>query len=301
MVTRDEKKRKLMAATGTILVNAFILLVLIFASAFNTAGSGGTDMGVEVNLGYDLVGTGDIQPTEPIGDPDATDDDDAQADPDVAPRQESTSAETNAKPSESPALTDPNSDVEIKEEKKEVKPVEKPVVKPVEKPIEKPVEKKPEQKPLDKTTLYNPNSKTTTNTNTGTGDGRKGEPGNHGDNNGEVGDKGNPNGKLDATQLYGTPGTGGPGSGPLLDLYGWQWDYIPKPQVSNGETGQVVFEIKVNDDGDVESIRKISSGVSPAAEQACVATLQKLTFTKKAGAKVPEFSTGKITFVFRAE
>jgi periplasmic protein TonB len=307
MTRQQEKQKRMKAALTTIAVNALILLIMIFAAAWNTSGSGPGDYpGIEVNLGYDDQGSGDIEPRTPIGTEEAKDDENPPAQPvdeevkqEAAPVQEETKTTGIVEPT---TLTDPNSDVEIKEEKKE-KPVEKPVEKKPEvipdKPVEKPAEKKPEEKPkVDAKAVYQNKSGSTTAT-AGNGDGKQGTPGNQGDDVGKEGNKGVPGGTEGAAVYKGKPGGGDGGTG--LDLYGWEWDNIPKPNIPDNETGRIVFEIEVDENGELIRYRKESGTVSAAAERACVAAIQKLTFTKKSGAKVPEMSKGRITFVIRAQ
>ena len=114
----------------------------------------------------------------------------------------------------------------------------------------------------------------------------------------KTGDKGNPAGTLDSKALYGKPGGGAGGSS--LDMAGWNWDDKPNPNVPNNEAGRLVFEIKVDANGDIISIKTLERGVSLEAEQICRRSVEKLTFTKT-GSNVPEISTGKITFVVRAK
>jgi protein TonB len=310
MTSQSEKEKKIKAGLTTAAINALILLIMIFAAAWQSPGSGPGDYpGIEVNLGYDDQGSGDIEPATPIGTEEATDDENPPAEPEPEvnedlpesvpePAAEETKTTT---PIEETVLTDPNSDVEIKEDVKE-KPVEKPVEKkPVvvpDKPVEKPVEKKPEEKPkIDSRAVYQGKS---TNTSTpGDGDGKQGTSGNQGDDIGKEGNKGVPGGTEGAAVYKGTPGGGDGGTG--LDLAGWDWDYIPKPNIPDNQTGRIVFQIEVDGNGELIKYRKESGTVSAAAERACIEAIQKLTFTKKSGAKVPEISKGRITFVIRAQ
>jgi hypothetical protein len=98
--------------------------------------------------------------------------------------------------------------------------------------------------------------------------------------------------------LYGKPGGGAGGSS--LELSGWMWDDKPNPNVPNNESGRLVFEIKVDSNGDILSIETLERGVSVETEQICKRSVQKLTFSKT-GSNVPAVSTGKITFVIRAK
>ncbi len=303
---QEERNKKLKAALVTTGVNAGILLILLFAAAWKMPGEGPGDYpGIEVNLGYDDQGTGDIEPMTPIGEENATDTENPGGEPveEVDNEVESEAAEETPTVLPEATVTDPNSDVEIKEPEKKVEPVEKveskkPPVK-TEVPVVKPVEKKVEEKPK---AVYKPSTTTnptTTTTDAGTGTGKEGTAGNQGDDVGKEGNKGVEGGTPGANVYKGTPGGGDGGTG--LDLNGWNWDYIPKPAVPDGETGRVVFQIEVDENGELIGYRKESGTVSSAAERACVAALSKLTFTKKAGAKVPEVSKGKITFVIRAQ
>jgi hypothetical protein len=311
MTQAEEKQKKVKAALSTAAVNTLILLVLIFGAAWQTPGSGPGDYpGIEVNLGYDDQGSGVIEPATPIGEETATDDENPPVEtieetPPQISQPEAVPLETKANTVEEATFTDPNSDVEIKEEKKEKaveKPVEKkPVVlpeKPVEKTVEKVVEKKPEEKPkIDARAVYQGKSSGNPATQ-GDGVGQKGTPGNQGDDIGAEGNKGVPGGTEGAAVYKGRPGGGDGGTG--LDLDGWDWDNIPKPNISDNETGRIVFLIEVDENGQLLRYRKESGTVSAAAERACVESIQKLTFTKKSGATVPEISKGKITFVIRA-
>jgi periplasmic protein TonB len=303
MDTNQEAKNKRIAAATTFVVNAAILLLMIFIGSWKMAGEGDGDYpGIEVNLGYDEQGSGDIEPMTPIGDEKATDDEDAPAEKAEEPVDEKITAPAVTPPpaetkvaETSKVLTDPNSDVEIKEKPKEEKPVEKVVEKKPEVPVEKPVEKKPDPVP---TAVYKKPSGSTDATKSGDGTGKQGTEGNQGDDVGKEGNKGVPGGTPGAAVYKGTPGGGDGGS---LELNGWDWDNIPKPNIQDGETGRVVFNIEVDENGELIRYTKESGTVSAAAERACVAAIQKLTFTKKSGAKVPPVSKGKITFVIRAQ
>jgi protein TonB len=312
MTQAQERDKRIKAALSTAAVNGVVLLILIFAAAWQTPGSGPGDYpGIEVNLGYDDQGSGVIEPATPIGEKSATDDENPPVEtieetqpqviqPVVVPE------ETKANVVDQATFTDPNSDVEIKEEKKE-KPAEKPVEKkpevlpdkPIEKPVEKVVEKKPEEKPkIDSRAVYQGKSSGNPATQ-GNGDGQKGTPGKQGDDIGKEGNKGVPGGTEGAAVYKGRPGGGDGGTG--LDLDGWDWDNIPKPNIPDNETGRIVFHIEVDENGQLLRYYKESGTVSAAAERACVEAIQKLTFTKKSGAKVPHVSKGKITFVIRAQ
>jgi periplasmic protein TonB len=302
MTKQEERQKKTKAFLYTIGVNVLVFLILFFAAAWRTAGSGeGEYPGIEVNLGYDDYGSGNIQPKEPIGTEEAKDDQNAPAKEVNEPKQETptpTTTEANAdtKTVQSETITDPNSDVEIKTEKKETKSAEKPVEKKVE-TVEKPVEKKVETPKVDTKAVYQGKSKSNPTT-SGEGEGKEGTTGSEGDDTGKTGDKGVEGGIEGAAIYKGTPGGGDGGS---IVLNGWDWDKVEKPSVPQNETGKVVFEIVVDENGELIARRKISGTVSAAAEKACIEALEKITFTKKPGAKVPPETKGTITFIIRAE
>src|SRR5687767_11014499 len=130
MTPQQERKKRTIAALTTVGVNGIILLIMIFFFAWKSPGSGPGDYpGIEVNLGYDDQGTGDIEPETPIGTEEATDKENPPAEPEEkqneTPNPPAAQEDANVKPLDEGTLTDPNSDVEIKEEKKVEKPAEK--------------------------------------------------------------------------------------------------------------------------------------------------------------------------------
>jgi len=302
MSVQEERKKHTTAALTTVAVNVLVFLILLFTAAWKNAGSGvGEYPGIEVNLGYDDQGSGDVQPKEPVGNPDATDTENSDTQEEDQPGDQQQTASTTpveedatSKIIQPNTVTDPNSDVEIKEEKKEVKPVDQSVP---DKKEQKPVEKKVEEKPVvDQNALYKgKQSKTPTEAD---GKGKEGASGSEGDDVNKQGDKGVEGGTEGAAVYKGKPGGG---DGGTLEINGWDWDFVPKPNVTDNSTGRIVFNIEVDDNGELIRYEKLSSGVSPAAERACIEALQKLTFTKKPGAKVPPVSKGRITFVIRAQ
>src|SRR5215212_2348001 len=117
MTRQQEREKNLKAALTTIGVNVVVLLILIFAAAWQTPGSGPGDYpGIEVNLGYDEQGTGDIEPRTPIGTEEAKDDENPPAKPveqtEEVPQAPTPVQEDVVDSKVEPTLTDPTSDVE---------------------------------------------------------------------------------------------------------------------------------------------------------------------------------------------
>jgi len=122
---------------------------------------------------------------------------------------------------------------------------------------------------------------------------------NFGDNTNKVGDKGDDEGDLDARALYGNKGGGG---GSSLDMSGWLWDWVPQPNDPTSESGKIVFEIKIDEQGEILSVRTIERSVSPAVERIYREEVQKLTFSKTSENTQPApLSAGKITFIIKAK
>lgn len=275
-----EKKNKRIAAVTSIGVHVVLFLFFLFAVAWRAPDPPLPEFGIELNFGLDTQGSGDIQPETPVGsDQDADKTEQAQSE-ELQEEKQAEAKPSESTPEEQQVTSKHESPVVVKEEKKETKPVETKV---------KTDEKKEVTPKEDSKAIYKPNTEKT--------ESKTGQPGNQGDDVNKAGDKGDPKGSLDAKALYGKPGGGAGGSS--LDLAGWQWDEIPKPDVPNNESGRVVFEIKVDGAGEIISIKTLERSVSLEAEKICRQEIEKLTFTKT-GANVPAISTGKITFVVRS-
>ncbi|MDA0193994.1 MAG: hypothetical protein O2887_12995 [Bacteroidetes bacterium] len=121
---------------------------------------------------------------------------------------------------------------------------------------------------------------------------------NQGDDIQEVGDEGDPSGEIDERALYGNPGAGSGGAS--LDMAGWMWDQLPRPNDKSDEVGRIVFEIKVDADGYITSITRIQSTVSPAVESIYRSEIEQLTFHKIGTANAPRRSSGRITFIIKS-
>lgn len=274
-----ERKNKRTAMLTTAGINVVVLLLLLFIVAWREPNPPHPETGIELNFGMDMQGSGAVQPEQPVRSSEVPKEEEV-SEPAQEETQEASEAQDEVKPVEQ-AVTAQESPVEVKEEK--AKPVEKPAEKKEEKKqqTETPVKKEPVPDP---NALFNPNKTKGTDS--------------HGDDKDKAGDKGNPQGQIDKNALYGNAGGGGGGSS--LSLDGWQWDSRPSPAVPDHEMGGIVrFEIKVDDNGDIISIRTVERSVSPETEKICRREVEKLTFSKT-GVNVPPVTTGTITFVVRS-
>ena len=290
--SEQEKRNKRIAAISTAGITVVVLVLLFIIIAWRAPDPPLPQYGIEINFGLDNTGFGAVQPRVSPGEPEAAPEEVAEE----APVESEPVPPVETVPEEQPVVSKIESPVTVKEEepKKDLPPVEEPPKKepePVREPVKEPVKETP--KPPEPKAVYKPNAEKTDAANS-----RQGDAASHGDDPGSTGDKGNPQGNVDAKALYGKPGGGAGGSS--LDLAGWVWDASPAPSIPQEELGGVVkFEIKVDDRGEIISIRTLERGVRPETELACRQAIERLTFSKT-GENVPPISTGTITFVIRA-
>lgn len=276
MTDPRERKNKTIALFTSLGIHLAVLLAFLFMMAWRAPNPPLPEYGIELNFGLDDQGAGDIQPETPASSEDVPTDEPPTDETSTEPLEEQEEEVKTVEEVEQPVSKE-ESPVVIKETKKEI------VVKPVKEDTKKEEKKEvkvAETKPADD----------------------KGNPklANQGDDKNKVGDKGSEEGSLDAKALYGKQGGGGGGVG--LDLAGWNWDEIPRPNIPNNElNGKIIFEIKVDENGEIISYRVLEKTLSIEAEKACKEAIEKLTFSKKSGATVPDVSTGKISFVVRTQ
>ena len=91
-------------------------------------------------------------------------------------------------------------------------------------------------------------------------------------------------------------------AGALLELVGWVWDTIPAPQDNTEESGKIVFEIKIDEFGEVIAVKTLEKNVTPLVEKIYKDALTELTFSKTADNTVyAPVSVGKVTFILRTK
>lgn len=300
--TSKEKKNKQIGGIISVGAHVLVILLFLFIVAWRAPDPPLPEIGIELNFGLDDAGSGEEQPeprtspAESVSEEDATPDGLEELTEEVSEDQtpveevvESVEqpAESNDLPEEaidpvtntqdSPDVVEEKAEPksEIKEEtiKKEVKEVEKPKAPPV---------------------LY-PNNKTGAGGKEG--DSTESQNANNGDKSNVVGDKGNKDGTLDSRALYGNSGGGG---GSSLQMSGWMWDSEPKPKDTSSESGKLVFQVIIDNKGNIIRVKTIESGVSPTVEKVYRDEVMKLTFSKTSGTSVATSSTGTITFVIKA-
>jgi hypothetical protein len=89
-------------------------------------------------------------------------------------------------------------------------------------------------------------------------------------------------------------------TGASLELVGWIWDSAPQPQDNTDEIGKIVFEVTIDDAGEIIAIKTLEKTVSPLVEQLYKDEVAKLTFSKtNKNMSYTPTSIGKITFILQ--
>jgi outer membrane biosynthesis protein TonB len=293
MEVQEEDYRKY-GLLGTVIFHALLLLLLIFAifrgpnPPLEAGGSG-------VDLQYGIIGDegfGDNQTTAPPNDSKNTEDSrPAARAPQPAAQPQVVAAQKVDAVEEKVLTSDEESPVSMKA-------ADKPEVK-IEQPKE---EVKVTPKPA---AVYTGKSKAETGTG-GAGTSNTPAGNNTGDRPGKVGDMGAPNGSMTGKVYTGNPGAGGPGpggsgGGATLNMNGWRYDVSPKKDPYENESGRVVFRITIDANGEIESVNRIESTVSPQVEKWYRDQIYKTSFSRtSARTSQDQGATGTITIIIRA-
>ena len=283
----NDKRSKRIGLIASLSIHGAIALILFLLVAWKAPNPPLPEYGVEINLGFSDVGTGDIQPQTEVGDEGLSEESVAQSQenqsqPEVKEEEPSQQEEV---------VTDETNPVSVKEEKKEVKEEAK-------KETPKEITPKPKEvkKEVKEEAVFTP-KETTDNTTTQ----KKGGNLSQGNDTNAKGDKGQPTGTLNPDASYsGLQGGGSGGSGTGLDLAGWMWDRPPNPKLPENESGRLIFEIEVDENGEITKLVATERGLSAQAEKICRDEILKRTFTQT-GTNVPTISKGKITFLVKAQ
>lgn len=284
---QKEKKNKQIGAIVSVGAHVAILLLFLFMVAWRAPDPPLPEYGIELNFGLDEAGSGDIQP-EPNTPPAETESEE-EATPDgmEEPIEEEVVEQQQVTQTPVEEVTPVNSEQESPDV------VEQQPEKAVEEPVEEKEEVK-EEAPKLPPVLY-PNNKTGSGGKDG--DNNEAQNANQGDKTGATGDQGDKDGTVDSRALYGNAGGGG---GSSLQMSGWYWDSEPKPNDTSSESGKLVFQIVIDDKGNIMRVKTLETSVSPTVEKIYKDAVMKLTFSKTAGASVAATSTGTITFVIKA-
>jgi protein TonB len=294
MQTTVESKDRIKALVGASLFYLLLFIVfyfVVFKSPIQEIGGGD---GIVLNYGIDAEGSGDLQTTA------SANDSKNPEDSKPAPQQEREITPTPTRAETTPVTSAAQDKVVTTDDEGPVsippKDAPKTVVSPreVAKAEPTPVAEKPKA-------LYPGKSANTSGANGKNGTSNSPTGNNNGDRPGKVGDQGDPNGSMDSRALYGTPGkgTGGSGGGGL-NLPGWRYDVAPQPDPFDNESGMIRFQIKIDGNGDLVSVKVMESTVSPQVANWYKNQVQKTTFSRTTAGNTSSGATGTITFIIRS-
>jgi len=283
MGTDEEKRNQRKGMYFSLGIHGALLILFFFILAWKEPFPPIQEYGIELNFGIDNQGSGTVQqaitshaPTE------QPEEDQSEVQPELGNEELVEETKSSNDPSDEPSES--------------IQPADQPA-----EDIQSPdIVEETDQSQAESTITENHQLQVTENTqpiadekteiNTATG-------ANQGDGENEAGDKGDPEGEIDERALYGNPGTG---AGASLDMTGWIWDYIPKPNDQSEENGRIVFTITIDDAGEILSIRTLEKTVTPAVERIYRAEVEKLTFSTTSDNAIPApTSSGTITFIIK--
>lgn len=273
----ENDKYQAKAAGISVVLYSFILLSLYLIKIAYEPVAEPIAMGVDLNYGVDLVGSGDIQTTNKAN-PSKNNYDVKPAENKVVSKPTPTKVvepkpvapAVKTPPAPSKILTaDEDSKVTVKKPSETAKPSAKPSLETSKtttaKPTSNPSPPQP-QRTVDNGSLFKKPTSGTSGSNgtTGTKSGVGGN--NNGDGKpGEVGDKGDPRGTLDGKSLYGNPGKGGGSSGASVSISGWKnKGPLNIPKDNSSETGRIRFKVVIDETGEVIAISVLESSLSPS-------------------------------------
>ena len=266
----DNREYKLKAFGLSLVIYAMFLAALFFFKIIYEPREEPIAMGVDLNYGIDLTGYGDIQTLNKANA--------SKNNYDVKPADKATASQQ-----QTAVNTPPPSAQNTKSTKTATEKTPEVLTSSAEKsPVV--MKKTPTTSTAPKTTSTSP-SKTTTppapsrsvdqgsvmkkagsgSNSNGTVGTRDGIGGNNNGNGapGAVGDQGDPRGTPDGKSLMGNPGSGGSG-GASVSISGWNKKDFKLPKDNTSETGRIVFNVTVDNRGNVISIVTKSSTVSPS-------------------------------------
>jgi outer membrane biosynthesis protein TonB len=289
MATSDEKKNRRIALAVATGFQALLLLLFFFLVAWRRPDPPLPEYGIELDFGMDNQGSGQTTVPEPTPVVEEVVEEEATPEPTAEEIPETPVVEPEVEEVTEAELTEPEPEEPVEEVVTETQVEESPVVvEEVEESVKEVVaEPKPEPEPVPvpkQESLY---------------PGKAAKPSNQGDDTKEIGDKGKEEGKIDERAIYGAKGSA---DGASLQMAGWNWDNIPRPNDSSNENGRIVFEITIDDQGEIIGVRTIEKTVSPTVERQYRLAVERLTFsTTNDNVRPAPTSTGRITFIIRAK
>lgn len=299
--TKEDREHQMIGLAGATLITSALVTITLFVKIYQTLPKPEVIEYVEVNFGTDQAGYGKIQTYNKASD---------------SPRAENVKKSDDTpkvKATPTPKVTPPPTPKVETPKTVKTAPVKPPITSKIESPVETKAETKPvktesksttpappaptkpapEPKKIDESALFKKSSGSSKGSNgtNGTASGTGGN--NNGDKPGTVGDQGNPKGSIDASSLYGKPG--GAKTGLALNVSGWGMGARPQVNDDSDESGRIVFEITVDDTGDIVNVRVKESTVSQSVVDVYKRAVSRMKLVPKSE-NVPATSKGTITF-----
>ena len=267
-----EKRNNLIGWSLSIGIHLLLFILMFYAMAWQRQIPPPPEYGMEVNFGLDDQGFGDVQEMTP-----SNQDPQPQQAAQQAAAAEENQTEEQAEPEK---IVRGDEEVAMPAPKNEPKPKANPV--PAETPKTSGTAKTSSPESLF------PSDKGGSSSN------------NNGNKPGTTGDMGKANGNPDVRGIYdGNPGKGSGGSS--LDMAGWRWDSKPLVRDESNEEGKIVFEVKVDEEGNIISVNKVLSSVSPALVRKYQKEVESLSFSRTSGGNNGQGATGRITFIITSK
>ena len=306
----NEDEIRVKSLAGALIINGILIAILLLVKLSQTVPNPPPIQFVEVNFGTENRGSGRIQTHNKASDSPRAEEMKA-ADKRPNPKITTTPHLEKSRPTPMPKVEEAKPAKTATEKPLIASKAESPVTTP-ERPEPKRVEAPKNTAPVERPAPPAPPKKVETVNNdalfkkSSGGGGSNGTigkaTGTGGNNNGDdasgVGDKGNPNGKINAKEFYGTPG--GAPTGVAFDVSGWSLAGRPSVNDDSDETGKIVFQIKVDGDGEIIQVRQQTSTVSPSVAEVYRKAVQRLKLRPKGGS-TPPTATGTITFIIKAK
>lgn len=284
---KEAIKNKRNALIVTVLFQGLVAILAFYIVAWTPPDPPIPQYGIEVNFGLDEAGFGEKQPTKPVN---------TSSQPSKAVSSP-TKVTENPVPKVEPIATPPA----YREEATPVEPVapageETVVANPSSsknKAVDKPKEPAVVAKPKETSTPATTETTLTGNEGQKKDADKNADSGSHGNVAGSTGDQGNKEGSINAELLI--PDASGRGA-IGLDMKGWKWSTLPQPDDTSSESGQIVFEIKINRYGEIVAIKTLFRSVSRMVADIYQKALKEATFEPNEGVNPDETTTGKVTF-----
>ena len=121
---------------------------------------------------------------------------------------------------------------------------------------------------------------------------------NNGDDRSGVGDKGNPDGNINAREFYGKPG--GSKNGVAMNVSGWAFGNNKLDKDDSDEGGKIIYQIRVDSDGNIVSARPMQQTVSPSVESFYRRQVMRFKLRPKGSVTPSELAVGTLTISISA-